>query len=424
MSTCFWLVVILAVMAQISLLLHVRPDLALAVTVFVGVGASFLPQSFGVSVGSITISPSDGLAVALLVAVAIGLATRRFNAPPARLWWFLLALVALAALRGAPDFGLEEVGNAVRSHLHFFAVGLFFASMPASTRLAETMHRCWALASWALIGTAVVVWFDHGFEGGMEERALSSAAALIVAQATIMSIARERTTRLTRFLPAAGLITLLLVQQRTVWAATVASFAAVAIRNASHHDGNVRRARLFLGAAVVAVALLVAGGPPEVGRSIDQAVREPAGEDSTLAWRVEGWRQLLVRRSSVPAVDLVVGDPAGTGFQRRVGDSVTEVSAHNYYVAVLTTLGLVGLAALLLGYAAVLRRLGVLARARAPVSNDAAVLWMLVVGQLTYFIGYQASMEQGIIAGLAGAAVWSTHAEQQPSGEGKHVLSA
>lgn len=418
MSALFWLVLVLAVVAQVSVLFYVRPALALGVAFTVGVASSFLPPSSGMSVASITVTPADVVTLALLGAVAIAMATGRFSAPPTRMWWVLVALASLAALRGIPLHGIQESGNAVRSYLQFFSVALFFASITDVPSLVGVMERWWVVASWALVGLAVVFWFHNGFAPPAEARALSSPAALVLAQATTMGLVRERTASLARFLlPAAGLLTLVLVQQRTVWVVTVVSLAAIASRRTWLLGASVRRARLLLGVAVVGLALLVVAGPSDLGQSLDTAVREPVGEDSTFAWRLDGWRQLLGRRLSVPAVDLVVGDPAGTGFERRIGTTVTEVSAHNYYVAVLTSLGLAGLVALILGYKTLVTRLSAITRHTGRHVDEATMLWVLVLGQLTYFIGYQTTLEQGIIAGLASGMAWHGRPQEPPVNE-------
>ena len=423
MSTWMYAVVAAAVLTQFAVIFHHRPVLALATVSLVGIATYWLPASFRLSIGSIELYPADCVALALLVATTFGVVTRRCSTPPARVWCVLLALLALAVARGVPVFGMNETGNAVRGYFQFFAVTVFFSTSAWKSDLMRALYWCWGIAAGVVLGVALASWLGNGFGGfAVEERVLTSGPALVLAQATVMAVASDRSAVLTRCLAPVGLFSLLLIQQRTVWVVVAVSLTVIAVLRFGS-DAGVRRARLVIAGGVAALALLLVAGPAGLSRSLDRAVKEPMGEQSTFAWRLDGWQLLVARRADVPPFDLLAGDPAGTGFERRIGDAVTEVSAHNYYVAVLNSFGIIGLAALVLGYLEIIRRLTRLHRRARPEANDAAVLVVLVLGQLTYFLGYGTSIEQGVFTGLAGALAWSRLTQPTPQEDREPALS-
>ena len=407
MNPWIYAVLAAAVLAQLALIFHHRPVIAVATVSLVGIASYWLPESFRISIGSTELYPADCVALAVLAATAFGLVTRRCSTSHGRVWCVLLLLLAVAVARGLLVFGAEETGNAVRGYVQFFAATLFFSAVPWKSDIMRALYWCWGIAAGVTLGVALTFWLGNGFgDFALEERALTSGPALVLAQATVMAVASDRSAVLSRFLAPVGLFSLLLIQQRTVWLVVAVSLGAIAaLRFGS--DAGVRRARLVIAAGVAALALLVIAGPTGLSRSLDRAVNEPMGQESTLAWRLDGWQLLVTRRADVPVFDLLAGDPAGTGFERRMGNTVTEVSPHNYYVAVLNSFGVIGLAVFVLGYLGIIKRLTRLHRRAGAEANDAAVLLVLVLGQLTYFLGYGTSIEQGVFTGLAGALAWA-----------------
>ena len=111
------------------------------------------------------------------------------------------------------------------------------------------------------------------------------------------------------------------LQHRSVWSATAAGLVWLAIWSPRLPRGEWLKFTvlgLWLGAAVV-ISPLVASGPYErVVRLLNSNIQEVNQEDSTWAWRMEGYLEAIQRIFSNGAVEAVLGPPSGRDLTNKV----------------------------------------------------------------------------------------------------------
>ena len=181
---------------------------------------------------------------------------------------------------------------------------------------------------------------------------------------------------------------MVLSQQRTVWIATLAMALVLAYRPSGEGNRTTRRTvRVGLGAALFGSIALVLISPPELSNSLTTAT----SDDATLSWRAEGWRFFIDEFGSRGLGEKLVGQPSGTTLERVINTAVRTESAHNMYVQSLVTIGLLGLAAIVILYVTALRRSW----------QEQPVLASVIVGLCVFSIGYQIESVQGIWIGFA-----------------------
>jgi hypothetical protein len=327
------------------------------------------------------------------------------------------ALTLCSTLRGIGSFGLQTAVNDVRlSFWYLLAAALYTATMPAGVPVERAVRRAWGATAVAYAGLCVIGWARHGLHavtyratvGGVviDPRPVPAAAALILAQTAILLMfappdqGRRQSgvpTRIRqRALSLLLLVFVLLLQHRTVWVVTVAMALTGWMLGARGRERVLSTVVLVLSTALTVLAYQF-GVFSTVGTMLATSAEEVQDSNSTFAWRVTGWQQLLTVPRSL--LEWLSGLPFGSGYGRLIGGHLVTVGPHNYYVHVLLRLGTLGLLLLVVLYVLTWRRLG-------PASWGVP-LRALLVGQLVFFITYPASSPQGILAGLC---VWCVHA--------------
>jgi hypothetical protein len=160
---------------------------------------------------------------------------------------------------------------------------------------------------------------------------------------------------------------------------------------------------MVLLAAVTALVLVVAAGPQELTSDSRAGLQSTnLEENSTISWRLEGWRVLVDRQWNGDTVDILLGLPAGTSQERVIAGLTVDVGAHSMYVTTFSLVGVTGLVTLILAHVRSLR-----SRRRPNESGErgdgrVALLFVtLVAAQLVFFIGYSLGALAGLVLGLA-----------------------
>jgi hypothetical protein len=364
----------------------------------------------GVMVGPVHVFPEDILAVALAVATLMRLQQHGYGLRPERRMVALLAVLLLGLARGVAAFGLQTSVNNGREMLYMLIAAVFFSTVRVTPELVGSVRNWLLLASGVLIIVAVDFWSQHGFGtyAATGNRALDALQALVVLEATIITVLFPpfRSPALRVGLPLVGLIVVALSIQRTDWAAAlVAAAVLMTTRQRSRGSRSMAAPRFLVVAAVLAVVLLVAAGPPGVTNSLTAGYQQTSisqGSSSTFSWRLQGWSILVNRQITGPPVDLLIGSPSGTGYERVIDGATWTVAPHSEYVSALDETGLFGVALLLWAYASALRRSRRRLRSPSPFIGRVALLFTVLLAlQLTYFIGYSEGAVVGIMLGLA-----------------------
>lgn len=301
----------------------------------------------------------------------------------------LVVLFAVAIARGLPLFGAETAVNASRQILYLL-VGIAFASTCALS--FESAQKVWVSASVVISVKALVFWLDNGLGTYARDgsRALFWAEALIVSQAGIMLLAKRE--RIPSQVGALFLLVVVLSQQRTVWATTI---VAVVIGALSENRSKTIRGLSPLKTRVAAIGFVVAAlvviGPSEARQSFSYATSNISTGSGTFGWRVEGWVEIIRTFSNGTLVNRLIGQPIGTGFERRISLGVVDVSPHNMYIATLLSLGILGAIAFFTLLATAVKRS----------LAQQSIVGAIVGGLFVHSIGYEIPHTSGILIGIA-----------------------
>ena len=333
--------------------------------------------------------------------------------------WALITLVTLFALhlvRGVVEVGTQDAIDGSRDWLYFIA-GLSYGAT-ARSELGTNLWKPFVLASLALSLIAALYFLSEGLATASEfvsddgqllsRRAVIASGTLVILEGAILALAFRWPSRTSAFALAglAGTV-IVLLQHRTVWiVAVVAGIFGLAIwvRVQLRHR---RTAVVALAGIALVVAIPLATLALANTASVRQSVEEATGEQTTLTWRIDGWRKLLRRNHG--ASDIIVGNASGSDWARRYmrgpqgGLYPNEVSPHNEILDSYLRLGVFGVVGLcgLVG-AILVRRSAVGAAVGLP--EWSVVLLLLAIG--VYSLTWSLDSMQGLIIGaLASGAV-------------------
>ncbi len=354
------------------------------------------------SFGGFSVYVGDAASAALLVALGIQLLAGRPLRRPAFGWAGLLLLAGLALLRGLGTFGVELVVRSYRSEIALLAAGLFFAAQQIPAQRVELfLRRTWTAIAIFMSAVAILFLLRFGLNSSVasRDRPLNAQQALFITQAIFFLLVRGRQGKFNWLAAFFGLI-VLLSQQRTVWIATL--LGIFALWSVLAPSGRLKQ-RVSVGVGAL-VALLVALWTVLSSSQAGLALQKAVSEDGTFLWRVEGWNVLLSQQFHGPGLNLVLGNPAGKGAERRIFDQLITVSAHSQWITEMLAGGI--LAVILFGLVTVVP-LSKTWRRDLRLRIPSPLLAVTVVA-MTFTISYQLGPEQGVLFGLLGAGI-GTH---------------
>lgn len=350
-------------------------------------------------------------AVALLLAIAASLritAKRSLRVPPSGL--IFTAMLMLSFLIGLVEFG-KTAGVDFRVIFAFIAGVFYFASFDFNPELVIRLTRVWVVVACMLMLIAWFVWtadaagltmarkWIDADPTGVKFRVLNAGITYVIGVGVVVLLhlfmnGKMETMWWPVLLALGG--TVLALQHRSVWAATLVSAMLVVLL------AQRGRARVFLfaGAVVVLSAAMVpfishrlSGVSESVSLQAERAMDMTRG---TSGGRVRAWEQLLNDWQKLELGQQLIGKPFGSSYARLTN------TPHNCYLQVMYRTGYIGLLAMFFMYGSTLIRL--LGR-RGSMAEEAAgiktLLLALVVGQLVYFVPYAFTPEHGILMGMA-----------------------
>ena len=208
----------------------------------------------------------------------------------------------------------------------------------------------------------------------------------------------------------AAICTLIVVEQRTVWAVLAVAFLIWAAASLRRH-GTARHRRLAAtGVAVLSTVAVALAAGVATGNVFDQSLAETTSKHSTFQWRVIGWTDLLHSDHSVAG--LVLGFRFGTGYRRIIDGQVILASPHSFYVGTVLRLGLIGLVALAFLYWNVWKYRH---QAAAALGISPLTVALLLIALVVFSLTYQPSFVMG--AQVAALLVWDPAREPQPAAD-------
>jgi len=415
-AACALLLLAVAVIAVV-----LKPALAMwaLAVLFLAEDATPLPLDTSlVKTGSLHIYPADAIAVVLLIATAIYLIRQP---PPARIMFPLAVAGVMFTVNlalGVATFGLQHAVNESREWLYTLTTTAFvIAAGPWTPRF----WRPWFVLALGTIGLAWLGVARHGVHSATSQivingqlvdgRALNSAGAAALAFALIVLLGlRTISVRRKIVFGTAAICTLIVVEQRTVWAVLAVAFLVWAAASLRRHGTARHRHLAATGVAVLSTVAVVLAAGVANGNVFDQSLSETTAKNSTFQWRVTGWTDLL--HSEHSAAGWVLGFPFGTGYRRIIDGQVITVSPHSFYIATLLRLGLIGLVALAFLYWNVWKYRH---QAAAALGISPLTVALLLVALLVFSLTYQPSFVMA--AQVAALLVWNPAREPQPAAD-------
>jgi hypothetical protein len=347
---------------------------------------------------------ADVVALTLFVAGLLQVRQLRANL---RGWFFPWALfgtmLAIALLRAvvASD-GPASAINSGRWLLYFFwAMTWVFGVRPDRFRL----HTISLVFGWALVLVAVYHGVRYGVGGSSSTLFIGDgivrtgrvliapqSMALLLCAATVYlyrSDAVRSRPRFDAFSSLVFVLTVVIAQHRSVWAAGAAGMFAALLWSARTRA----RKQLLLQLAASAGILLLVGSSGLLSTS---TIAESASDTQTYDWRYSGWRVLISEAIARGPTSVIFGEPSAGTFFRRLGTGQeTSVSAHNWYVDIFLYLGPI---ALLLVVAILVSAL--------VTSREVSAAWTFVLAAVAAY-GWAYSVEWFLAPWLGAAIVGS-----------------
>jgi hypothetical protein len=361
------------------------------------------PKIISFEIGNYNINILDILSIFLLTN-AIG---RLIVIPQKRqieffIIFFLGILLFTSWLRGSFIYGLEISTNSIRTYFYFYVILFYTCTFEFSLTFSDNVFSWIKITSFFIITITIVRWTMVIFSevstttwiapNGNMVRVLSAPATLILLQFFfILSYTRKSKKKNIFIIPAliAILAMILVLQQRTVWVALITSLFILILLK-SKLKNLVILGLMFL--IVVVMFILISNN-----FSIEN-LTGTALDFSNLNWRIQGWQSLLTPERFHTPLEILIGQPFGSGYGRYILNSVyeTTVSPHNFYIQTLLNIGSFGLILLIFLYGIILYHL-------INVQNNSIsrLFIILLSSQLVFYLTYAPSFEQGLILGLA-----------------------
>jgi hypothetical protein len=347
----------------------------------------------------INLYPLDILAVCAALAALISLVRSPLQAHLGHAALVVLGLLVSASLlTGMETYGFQPAGNEARAYfLHVLAVTSYIATVRPGHPLERTMLLTWIALAFLYSVTAVYGWSRFGIGSNSDyalvdgsrvnSRPIDAASAFVVAEAAVMLLCRPRRGLGAWLMILFLLLLVVLLQHRTVWVAATVMVGGWLVLRPGRSDRKV----LGLGAALLFVVM---GGLAALLFKDDGLMRHLASSatnEDTWQWRVDSWRLLVDKLSSLH--DWMVGQPFGSGFARFLYTGVVDVQPHNYYLHLVLRVGVLGLCAALALVITTLRRTD----RRTP---EGLALWLTTAGIACFCFAYALSFEQSLLIGL------------------------
>ena len=354
----------------------------------------------------------------LLIATAIYLIRQP---PPARIMFPLAVAGVVFTVNlalGVATFGLQHAVNESREWLYLLTTTAFVvAAGPWTSRF----WRPWYALAFGAMGLAWLGVAKHGVHSATSQivingqlvdgRPLNSAGAAALAFALIVLLgSRTISVRRKIVFGTAAICTLIVVEQRTVWAVLAVAFLIWAAASLRRH-GTARHRRLAAtGVAVLSTVAVALAAGVATGNVFDQSLAETTSKHSTFQWRVIGWTDLLHADHSVAG--LVLGFRFGTGYRRIIDGQVILANPHSFYVGTVLRLGLIGLVALAFLYWNVWKYRH---QAAAALGISPLTVALLLIALVVFSLTYQPSFVMA--AQVAALLVWDPAREPQPAAD-------
>lgn len=386
------------------------------------IASGHLQADLGIDTPYFRISALDILGVTVAVAATVRIISTARLDGIALLWIAAVALLAAAFLRGTMSFGLTAAAAYFRPFLYVGMGALYALSFPWRPKDIDLFCGLWMIAGAVLCVLCLLLWiFPDVFRFGMESvsqlayqsrRVLPASSAMFLAEVGLIGLAawtRGIASPKLLLLTAACLLIVLLLFHRSVWFTLLVALVVYVLSAPQAFLPVVKAvvATALVGLLVTAIA--AANGVDLWSATVSSAVEEFLSNDSTLDWRVIGWKILVGRVIDGGPLSIFFGQGFGIGYDRYIEWSETQVSPHNVYVELFINGGLATAGIWLAYHVKVFRRLWS-GTDYTEALIDARIGAALVAALVFYGLPYSPAPEQGLLMGVLGAMAASREA--------------
>lgn len=371
-------------------------------------------------VGTFTLHITDPL-FAVITLYCAGGALRHWRYSPLEcLNLTVCGVIVLNFTRGLVGLDVAAAGVEFRNFNWFVAAGLFTYLMYGA------LDRDWIFDKVVLLGWGLVLLSVARLVFGLdafiatatveflgEARTLNSDAALMLCIAVFIVL-----SRFTRLKPGSRrcwsgvtflvfVATLLISNQRT---AIVACLAGIGVIVATQPRRQLRIA-VIMGSPAVVIGAVVAYGiwlatAGDITPYVPSAITMLSSDDSSYAWRINQWQDLIDLYQQAPLIDQLIGAPLGSvrflALRSDLGN--LQVMGHSEYIELLMDAGAVGvllfvvmlISAMAKGILILKRRTG-----DGAGSNNVSLAMAMVTSYAVYSYTYMLPDPQGLLFALA-----------------------
>lgn len=365
-------------------------------------------------IGGLHITPSDVIAIALLLAGILRTfrSIRLLNTDRVIVLCYLVLFV-FSLVRGFAEYGLTATGNEARTFTGSLAGILYFATAPTDSESVRkyTLTYLWfgivlcavAVASAAGMHVGIMAW-EGADLSAINGRFLPATGAEALAVCGFFSLAKlccYRRSLIANILPILFFGFAIYMRHRTVWIVMLAGVAALLFLDTR----LFRRIIPFAGLALVAVALIVAYNSTVQKIGDTEQFSDAVSNGQTFVWRVNGWQALLFDDEQ-NVMTVAAGKSIGSGYWRI--DPITYqtivFAPHSEYIQSYLRVGVIGTILMLLFVLRPLLRLSRMCRLKTDWVYPSPSIWAIVVlTTLVYGVTYGIAPHTFALLGIANA---------------------
>ncbi|MDD4914422.1 MAG: O-antigen ligase family protein [Methylococcales bacterium] len=325
--------------------------------------------------------------------------------------WLILGLLIFINLYSGWKINGSAAGVDFRYYFYYWAGTLYFMSFSYSREMLEKILKIWFWLTLVLLAIAYfrfVAEFLHmpiaetwikDDPTGIRFRVLKSEKTYLLAVTIILLFVHyliPEAKKPSKLITSLFVFAVVLMQHRSVWMATMVGIVSVSLFpgiKTTRMFGNLLTLGIVGG--ILLFPLIYLGYAEVFLHSISHTAGLSNLHQGTMGARMSGWEQYLELFTKLSTLYQVFGEPmAGSPGGLKEG-------LHNFYLQVLSRVGLIGLGIIMACYAVSLFKLFVNAGRQPQYRLYYALFFMLLFEQLTFYIPYSNQPEHGIILGIA-----------------------
>jgi O-antigen ligase len=306
----------------------------------------------------------------------------------------------------------SAAGVDFRFYFYYWAGALYFMSFSYSKELLDKILKVWF---WMCLVLLAIVYFRFVAEflhmpmaqewikddpTGIRFRVIKSERAYLLSVTIIMLFVRfllPEVKKPSKIITSLFVLAVIVLQHRSVWAATIFAIAGAGL------FPGIKTSRMFANLLIIAVVGAIVLTPLMYfgyGDSFLSSVNHTAElsnklNSGTFGARLKGWEGYLDIWQRLSTLYQFFGEPmAGSPGGLKEG-------LHNFYLQVLSRVGIFGLGIIILTYLLAMLKLFINSISFPADRMYYALFFMLLIGQLAFYIPYSNQPEHGIILGIA-----------------------